>query len=741
MKISNGMKKNQTNKLQGTISISAKGTGYVAVGEDKNKGQDPEVDFKHLNTALHGDVVEIILHPKNKSRPSSAKDYGGARQTAEVSKIIRRAKIRFAGVLEEDPSTTLGVKNNIFFLKPDDTKMYTDILIPKEFLNGAKTGQKVFVEIISWKDSRKAPEGKVIKILGRPGDNDAEMHAIAMEKGFDSELPQKVEEEAKSIKLEGEKELRAPCPPAGRRDFRKILTFTIDPSDAKDFDDAISFREISSEEPLPNPSPLVVTNGEGQRGGVRQDELYEIGIHIADVSHYVKVGSGLDMEARERGTSVYLVDRTIPMLPEILSNDLCSLVPHKDRLTMSAVFIIDKNAKIKSEWFGRTVIHSEKRFTYEEAEETIKKSNQPLHKELSILNNLAKKLTKERFAMGAISLDQEEVKFVLDPKGVPIKVIKKERGDSNRLIEEFMLLANKRVAEILSPKKNGNRKNEQQDSGVSIYRVHDLPSKEKMTDLAFFLRSLGHKVSLQNGVIPTHEINKLLESLAPARNASRSDAGGGKSVMWDTVQRAVIRSMAKAIYSTKNIGHYGLAFEYYTHFTSPIRRYPDIMIHRLLSNQLAGKTPMPRGIGVPTASVGKDLIEYEKMAIIASEQEKRASDAERASIKYKQVEYMSKRLGKIFNGIISGITEWGMYVEEIETKCEGLVRVRDMQDDFYVFNEKKLELVGQGKKSRRPSGPGSRPQASGKVYRLGGKVKIKVKAADLERKMIDYVLV
>ena len=523
------------------------------------------------------------------------------------------------------------------------------------------------------------PLGQVIRILGQPGENDAEMRAIAMEKGFDSEFPESVEKEAEKISaLEEEKNNYT-----GRRDFRKILTFTIDPEDAKDFDDAISFRELDKNE-------------------------YEIGIHIADVSHYVKLGSRLDEEARERGTSVYLVDRTIPMLPEILSNDLCSLVPNKDRLTMSAVFIIDKNAKIKSEWYGRAVICSQKRFSYEEAEEAIKiassairrgggKHSDLFQEALFILNNLAKKLTTERFKNGAISLDQEEVKFVLDKNGFPIKVIKKERGDSSRLIEEFMLLANKKVAEVLSPKKNKIK-----DESVSLFRVHDLPSKEKMADLAFFLRGLGHQISLRNGIISNYEINSLLKKLS------------GKNEE-DTVQRAVILSMAKAIYSTKNIGHYGLAFEYYTHFTSPIRRYPDIVIHRLLSDYLARKK-----IG------GERLAEYEKIARISSEQEKRAADAERASIKYKQVEYMGKRLGQKFEGIISGITEWGLYVEEIETKCEGLARMRDLSDDFYVFNEKKLELVGQKRKNK---------------YRLGDRVKIKVKSVDLERKTIDYVLI
>ncbi len=565
------------------------------------------------------------------------------------------ARPGFSGILERE--------NGGYYVRPDDSRMYADIFIPEKNLSGSKEGEKVFTQIVSWRDPRRHPEGKIKKRLGRPGENEAEMEALSLERGFALELPEKAKKEARVIKEKGitEKDL------ADRRDFREIPTFTIDPEDAKDFDDAVSFLDLK--------------NGQ-----------YEVGVHIADVSHYVLPESELDREAKARGTSVYLVDRVIPMLPETLSNDLCSLLPNKDRLAVSAVFILDQKGKVKKEWFGRTIIRSCKRFTYEEAEKSLKASSAPLHRELSLLNGLAKKLTKERFARGAVSLDQEEVKFVLDKNGRPMKVVKKERGDSNRLIEELMLLANRKVAEKISGK--------MKEKNIFVYRVHDRPNAEKMQDLALFLSGIGYKVALKNGIIPSGEINAILEDLSGREEK-------------DAVHRAVIRSMAKAIYSTENIGHYGLAFSHYTHFTSPIRRYPDIVVHRLLLDHLAGKK-----IGAGMLSV------YERISKHASEMEKRASEAERASVKLKQAEYMSIRIGQKFEGIISGLKEWGLYVEEKETKCEGLVRLRDLSDDFYIFDEKRMEMVGQNKKRK---------------YRLGDKIKIKVKGVDLSRRNIDYL--
>jgi ribonuclease R len=638
-------KKDSNRYIEGIIAISHKGMGAVRI-----KGSDDviEIDHSFLHTACHQDTVKILLHPKK----------SGSNQTGEVSEILRRSKKGYSGVLEKE--------NDTYFLIPSDLRMYADIVIPQNKLGGAKIGQKVFVLITEWKDAKKAPIGKVEKVLGMPMEHNAEMEAIALEKGFSALFPNDVEKEAKQIATKGITELDF----KNRRDMRADTTFTIDPIDAKDFDDAISFKKLF--------------NGH-----------YEVGIHIADVSHYVKINSILDKEAQSRGTSVYLVDRTIPMLPEELSNGLCSLNEKVDRLTFSAVFEIDQNGKTYNEWFGETIIHSDKRFTYENAQKILDDKKGIFYWELSTLNSIAKKLLKKRFDEGAIMLEQDEVKFKLDGQGVPISVYTKARGDTNKLVEEFMLLANRRVAEYMSKKKKGVQ-------GVFLYRIHDLPNKDKMQDLATFLKRLGYHLKLKDGIIPSEEINTLIGKLE--HNPLR-----------DTVHTAIIRTMAKAIYSTKNIGHYGLGFKFYTHFTSPIRRYPDVIVHRLLKEFLVDKA-IPK----------EKWYEYEHMSQEASSQEKEAAEAERASIKYKQVEYMSKRVGQNYDGIITGVTEWGLYIEEKETKCEGMVRMRDMKSDYYIFDKKFMSIKGQKTHKR---------------YTLGDKLKFKVKGADMNKKTIDYELI
>ncbi|MEK7143335.1 MAG: ribonuclease R [Patescibacteria group bacterium] len=636
-------KRTGTNTLDGTLSITGKGLGYVRV---KDREETIEIDPKFLNTGLHGDQVRVLIVGKNKE----------GKETGEIREIISRSKAGFAGVIEKE--------GGVYFLVPSDIKMYTDIVIPQEKLKGAKEGQKVFVIITDWKDPQKNPIGEVDEVLGEPGEHNAEMKGIALEKGFRKEFPSPVEREAEALKKKvlSEEEIKK------RRDFRKITTFTIDPFDAKDFDDALSFKDL---------------------GGGK----VEIGIHIADVSHYVRPDTFLNKEAIKRSTSLYLVDRTIPMLPEAISNDLCSLNPDEDKLTMSAVFVLDQNARVLEEWFGKTIIHSSKRFSYEEAQEILDNKKGEFYHELSALNSLAKKLTQERFEEGAISLDQEEVKFVLDEAGVPIKVYKKTRQDTNKLIEEFMLLANKKVASFVA--------NMEKES-VFVYRVHDNPDYDRMHNLTLFLKSLGYSVKTKDGIVEGKELNKLIASL---------EGKPGK----DTIQTAIVRSMAKAVYTTKNIGHFGLAFKHYTHFTSPIRRYPDVMVHRLLDEYLRGE------------KIKEDEWHlYEAMCVYSSQREKEASDAERASIKYKQVEYMSSRVGQVFDGVISSVTDWGIYVEEKETKCEGMVKLRDIGNDFYVFDEKNYRIVGERTK---------------KTFTLGDPVRFKVAGADMVRKTIDYVFV
>lgn len=634
------MKKTQKKEkvLTGNIRISFKGTGYIKNTE--KIGEDIEVRFENLNTATNGDTVKVLVDKNNQGK---------------VLEIVKRSKRGFSGELKKD--------KHGFYLKPSDAKMYTPIEIPKNLLKGSKPGDKVFVTITKW-SSGKTPLGKIEKILGRVGEHEAEMQGIILERGFDSSFPENVENEAKKLKHQnlGDSEIKK------RRDMRKVTTFTIDPYDAKDFDDALSFKKL-------------------ENGNI------EVGIHIADVSHYVKPNTALDKEALERATSVYLVDRTIPMLPEIISNDLCSLNPNEDKLCFSALFEMDKNAHVVKEWFGRTIIHSDKRFTYEEAQEILDKGDGLFFEELNILNTLAKKLTEERIRAGAILMETEEVKFKLDSNGAPVQVLIKKRGDTNKLIEEFMLLANKRVAMYGS-------KDDQKKDRVFMYRIHDEPDRNKISDLKEYLKLLGYSLNERRGSIPPEEFNRLFKELE------------GKSEK-DTVQSVVIRSMQKAIYSTKNLGHYGLAFPFYTHFTSPIRRYPDIITHRLLENYLNGGQIAKEKAGL-----------YEKTAIHCTEREIEAADAERSSVKYKQVEYMSTRIGEIFDGTITSITEWGLYVAEKTTRTEGFIKLRNLNSSDFTYDSKKMMLTSKN---------------SSKILRIGDEIKIKVLNVDIEKQIVDYV--
>lgn len=629
--------------LEGTINISAKGIGYIKM---KEYGETIEVPRADLGKAFSGDIVEVLV----------AAQIDGENPRGVVKSIIRRARVGYSG--------TLAIENGAHCMVTGDGKMYTNIDIPEAGLKGAKAGDKVFCRITDWPTSLDTPKGEVVRVLGKPLENDAEMLSLALEKGFEDEYPQAVLDEAQKIHEHGITEEEK----ATRRDFRKTVTFTIDPADAKDFDDAISVAFLE--------------NGNT-----------EIGIHIADVSHYVTPGSALDTEAYRRATSVYLVDRTIPMLPEVLSNELCSLNPNVDRLTMSAVFTFDKNNHIVEEWYGKTVIHSAYRYTYETAQEVLDKQEGSYLRELNAALAIGKYLEKERFANGAISIDSEEVKFKLDDKGVPIGVYIKHRGDTHHMIEELMLLANRKVAERITKEKDR----------IFVYRIHPKPELDRMQDLYMFLKRLGYNVLRdEDGIIPSSEINRTLKEL------------DGKPEK-DTIQTAIARSMAKAIYSTKNIGHYGLAFEFYTHFTSPIRRYPDTIVHRLLTEYLQNNT-----------IAEEHWAYYDKVCNHSSQREKEATDAERASIKYKQTEYMTYRIGQTFSGSVTGVSPNGIFVEEKESKCEGMIRLRELGADYFEYNEKELAIVGK---------------RTGKSFRIGDAVTFKVVAADLNKRIIDYVLI
>ncbi|WHZ07381.1 MAG: 3'-to-5' exoribonuclease RNase R [Cytophagales bacterium] len=612
---------------------------YAVTGTEGVK--DIYIHTRDLNGAIHGDKVAVeVLHKKSNGHTEG-----------RVTEILERTRNRFVGRVE--------LSKNYAFIIPDFKKIHTDFFVYPENIRGAKHNDKVLFEVTRWPEGDKNPEAKIIEILGKAGENEAEIHSIMAEFNLPFCFPDNVLRESEKISEEILKEEINK-----RRDFRDVLTFTIDPEDAKDFDDAISFKKLE--------------NGN-----------YEIGVHIADVTHYVKSGTVLDDDAYDRATSVYLVDRTVPMLPEKLSNGLCSLRPNEDKFTFAAVFEMDNRARIINEWFGRTVIHSDHRFTYEQAQEVIETGSGKFAGEMKTLNSLALLLRKERFAKGAVNFETAEVKFKLDAKGKPLAVIPKIRKDAHKLIEDFMLLANRAVATYIYKMKKSEGKN------TFVYRIHESPDPEKVRDFSLFAKQFGHKINTED-----HNISKSLNKLM--------DEIEGKPEQ-NVLQSLAVRAMAKAKYTTDPKGHFGLAFDHYTHFTSPIRRYPDMMVHRLLQHYLDGGKSV-------------DKSEYEEKCIHSSEREKRAADAERASIKYKQVEFMSLADDKMYEGIITGVTDFGIFIEIVETKCEGMVRLADMKDDFYEYDERNYRVIGRRRN---------------KIYRLGDAVQVRIKKTDIDRRTID----
>ena len=632
--------KAKTGTVCGVVELQPQGFAYVNSDE---LDRPVLVSSRNLNNAMDGDKVRVHLYARRKKH-----DLEG-----EVTEIVERAKTIFVGTVE--------MSRNFAFLVPTG-KVGFDIFIAKENLNGAKGGQKAIAEIIEWPPKARSPFGKITEVLGDTGDNDAEMHAILAEFELPHKFPEKVDKVAEKIPYEiREEEYKK------RRDFREVTTFTIDPADAKDFDDALSLQKLE--------------NGN-----------WEVGIHIADVTHYVTPNSMIETEAQSRGTSVYLVDRVVPMLPERLSNGVCSLRPNDDKLCFSAVFEITEDAKVVKQWFGKTVIHSNKRYSYEDAQKIIETGNGEFAEEILKLNDLAKKLRSQRFKSGSIAFERVEIKFNIDENGKPLSVFFKEAKEANQLIEEFMLLANKKVAEFIG------KTRERKKSKTFVYRIHDKPDPDKLASFNAFIHRFGYGIQLQSAKTISSSMNNLLDNVKGKKEQH-------------VVETLAIRTMAKAEYSTRNIGHYGLAFDYYTHFTSPIRRYPDMMVHRLLEKYMEDGR---------SASEQK----YEDLCRHSSDMETRAANAERASIKYKQVEFMQDHVGEVYPGVISGITDWGIYVE-LENKIEGMIPIRELDDDFYIFDEKNYALVGRH---------------NHKKYQLGDDITVKIWRTNLEKKQLDFRL-